>query len=73
MSDTVFVRTTSNRSRARLASLLGSKPTYYYSWDRVGINWAEIPAAMLPGACAIPGVTKARLHGIELLKCWSFD
>lgn len=59
---TILVRTSSNRSRDRLACLLGTKPDYYWTW-KTGGAFVAIPAALLAEARKIPGITKARPEG----------
>jgi hypothetical protein len=54
------VRTTSHRSRERLARLLGAVPVGYFSFTKRG-DWREIPESKLQEAVKIPGVTKSKL------------
>lgn len=54
-----MVRTSSHRSRNRLARLLGERPPYYWTMAAGGC-FALIPTDRLDEAERIPGITKPR-------------
>lgn len=68
MPPTVFVRTGSHRSRAKLRRLVGSNLDYFFTL-RDGGCLVLIPATLLAEARTIPSVTLARPKGVPS-RCW---
>jgi hypothetical protein len=69
MNQPVVVRVNSHRAGGKLASALGTKPQYYYTWEHGGcfvVLTTQEAAAVLP----ITGITRSRVKFNELSKCW---
>lgn len=67
----MILKTTSHRSRHKLAGVIGSKAQYYFTIEKGGCFVKVDDPALIKRALEINGVTKCRDQNDEnYMKCW---
>ena len=56
----MIIKTTSHRSREKLARLLGYEPQGFFSFFKSG-DWREVPEERIDEILKIKGITKSKL------------
>jgi hypothetical protein len=67
----MFLKTTSHRSREKLARIIGEHPQYYFTVDKSGSFVKMDDPELIARALEIKGITKCRDQNEDTyMKCW---
>jgi len=69
-NDKVVLRVNSHRAGSKLATALGRKPEYSYTWEHGG-RFVVLNAKEADAVLPITGITRSRLKPDQVASCWS--